>query len=1054
MPSNTNFIVNINGQNADLGTLINNWSTNTINIPATGTTLGSYSINYSSPTLIRETDITVAMDGQPLNGDQVYTFGPLIQNKTLLVGTAGTNYAVSSNDSVVFNGLGSSQANGLVIWDGIKWIGVNNITVSISYNGTNWQTVATLTNATGNATKINYNGKIYLISFYTQGGNNMAYSYDGINWNLTYSQITVTYSVTWNGSFWLGSGTTAGGNSFSFSPDGITWTGITPGVASLGAVCWNGSYWIIIRDRILINTNPSGQGTWTTISCPIFPNYVNSQRVFTIAWNGKTMIATGNYISDGVGNTFAYSNDGITWTGLGPIIYQNQLTGGYSAWNGKVFISCYNSATIGNSFATSYNGINWIGQGTISRPGEIGINTRRLNSVTFQRNMTIVFGGTNTNGNIMAYSLDGINYKACNASFHSKFEIYYYTPHGIDYSGKLWVSLSYNNIGNVLAASRDGINWYGLGQNILVGAGVFWLGNRWFGGSGSYYSYSYDGLTWIPVYNPGIFTDWRTFAYNGSIYVAGGSGPYSFAYSYNGINWTGVPNTSAVFGKVWNIVTNGKIFISTGDGILNGANGNYMGYSYDGITWTPIPTTTGYTYTYSVATNGTMFVATGSVPNGGYAYMGYSYNGINWYAVYLGSGIWYNVNQSRPNSVIWNGTMWVMVGGSAGGGIGYSYDGINWFNSPQNRGSIFTGNAFLVGTNYGVNPKPFIQHPTLAFGSGTNTIAYSPDGITWTGLGTTVFSTAGYCGFWSGSFWVAGGQGGNTMAYSYDGIQWSSITNNVLFASVQGITYNGVIWVATGTAATGGNSAAYSTDGLNWTGMTITGLTSGSSVYWNGTVFMLISNVSGLAYHSTDGKVWSQSTSSTLNGIPASNGQTWVICNRSNATSSLYYVNISNPVTTSYTAVSPNPFSTSGNCVCYGGFIWLAGGIGTTNTLAYSNNGTTWTGLGKTAFPTVCSSICWNGKRYVGAGGNYIGYSPDGINWYSGQTGLFTGINYVVSNPGIGAFVPPSAMVLNNNGITGNGLYSSTTLEVVSSDPYFQNGFTNVSFNITSNSIY
>jgi len=140
--------------------------------------------------------------------------------------------------------------------------------------------------------------------------------------------------------------------------------------------------------------------------------------------------------------------------------------------------------------------------------------------------------------------------------------------------------------------------------------------------------------------------------------------------------------------------------------------------------------------------------------------------------------------------------------------------------------------------------------------------------------------------------------------------------------------------------------------------------------------------------------------------------------------------------------------------VCYGGFVWIAGGIGTTNTLAYSNNGTTWTGLGTTKFPNGCSSICWNGTRYVGAGGNYIGYSSNGTTWYSGQTGLFTSINFVVSNPGIGAFAPPSAMVLNNNGITGNGLYSSTTLEVVSSDPYFQSGFTNASFNITSNSVY
>ena len=76
MPVTTNFIVNTMGQNVDLGTFINKWNTNVVNIPATGTTLGSYSINYSLPTIITEANIQVTMDGSPSNGDQVYTFGP------------------------------------------------------------------------------------------------------------------------------------------------------------------------------------------------------------------------------------------------------------------------------------------------------------------------------------------------------------------------------------------------------------------------------------------------------------------------------------------------------------------------------------------------------------------------------------------------------------------------------------------------------------------------------------------------------------------------------------------------------------------------------------------------------------------------------------------------------------------------------------------------------------------------------------------------------------------------------------------------------------------
>jgi hypothetical protein len=47
----------------------------------------------------------------------------------------------------------------------------------------------------------------------------------------------------------------------------------------------------------------------------------------------------------------------------------------------------------------------------------------------------------------------------------------------------------------------------------------------------------------------------------------------------------------------------------------------------------------------------------------------------------------------------------------------------------------------------------------VAGGAGGNTLAYSYNGINWTGLGTTTF-TGGYCYSlcWSGSAWVGLGQ--------------------------------------------------------------------------------------------------------------------------------------------------------------------------------------------------------------------------------------------------------------------------------------------------------
>jgi hypothetical protein len=81
---------------------------------------------------------------------------------------------------------------------------------------------------------------------------------------------------------------------------------------------------------------------------------------------------------------------------------------------------------------------------------------------------------------------------------------------------------------------------------------------------------------------------------------------------------------------------------------------------------------------------------------------------------------------------------------------------------------------------------------------------------------------------WNGSLWVAGGQGTNTLAYSTDGITWSASTNgNSIFitsgstnAEVDGIAWNGSLWVAIGyknlSGSTNSPAGAYSYDGINW----------------------------------------------------------------------------------------------------------------------------------------------------------------------------------------------------------------------------------------------
>jgi hypothetical protein len=76
----------------------------------------------------------------------------------------------------------------------------------------------------------------------------------------------------------------------------------------------------------------------------------------------------------------------------------------------------------------------------------------------------------------------------------------------------------------------------------------------------------------------------------------------------------------------------------------------------------------------------------------------------------------------------------------------------------------------------------------MASGKGTNTLAYSYDGINWTGLSNNVFNSESFSVKWNGKFWIGTGTGtGNyTIAISSDGLKWSPIKNS-LFTSCYNI---------------------------------------------------------------------------------------------------------------------------------------------------------------------------------------------------------------------------------------------------------------------------
>jgi hypothetical protein len=144
-----------------------------------------------------------------------------------------------------------------------------------------------------------------------------------------------------------------------------------------------------------------------------------------------------------------------------------------------------------------------------------------------------------------------------------------------------------------------------------------------------------------------------------------------------------------------------------------------------------------------------------------------------------------------------------IAGGGGTNTLAYSYNGINWTElGTVGLPTITMGCGFNSARPHRITfPAPM----TVATGSGTNTLAYSTDGINWTGVGLGMFSTQGNGVATNGSMWVATGSGTNTLAYSTTDIETPYIHlpfENGLYADVMGnstITATGSPAFVTGT---------------------------------------------------------------------------------------------------------------------------------------------------------------------------------------------------------------------------------------------------------------
>jgi len=436
------------------------------------------------------------------------------------------------------------------------------------------------------------------------------------------------------------------------------------------------------------------------------------------------------------------------------------------------------------------------------------------------------------------------------------------------------------------------------------------------------------------------------------------------------------------------------------------------------------------TYTYGLSVP-PLSVVVGSSTGVGQSTIGYSTQAPHSNYQYW-SGLGYNIFSTAGNGVEWDGSKWVAVGEGTNT-IATSSDALIW-------SSVAKPTAALGSTGRGIAYSSVTGRIVAVCDGTTNTIVTSANGSSWTGLGATIFSTAGSGVDTSGTMWVAVGSGTNTVAYSYDGVSWVGLGTTVFSTSGNAIKWNGSYWLASGS---GTNNLAKSTDGINWT--FIVAPITFTNIAWNGTgTFVATSgtyaggttvNTPG-TYRSTDGgNTWTNTNSGIgVNVAWGGTGGYWIMVGAYstykstndgvswttirgyqfekfavavawNASASMWVMNSSNKFGGSpaiYTSTdegttwvassnSGSFFTNISTQSIWTGTKWFATG----NSPAYimtSTDGSTWAAAESIIFSTRGNSIKYNGASWVavGEGTNTIATSTDGLSWTGRGTSIFS----------------------------------------------------------------
>lgn len=340
--------------------------------------------------------------------------------------------------------------------------------------------------------------------------------------------------------------------------------------------------------------------------------------------------------------------------------------------------------------------------------------------------------------------------------------------YGRDENNKpIWYGVGANVV--PLAYSYDGMNWISKGATIggtNVLRGISYGNNQYIALGNNGINLSTDfGNTWTNVSS--LTNQGRDAAYGTDIngigrWIAVGTGSGIIAQSTNGSNWTAVPSASTYMSQGYAIAY-GSDINGNQRWVLGGTGGQKMVYTNDCVTFTQCIGISNIT----------------------------TINGITCGIKINGEPLWVAVGNGTDNLL-------------------KSNDGITW-TSFTDKTNLNTSTAVGVSCAINYYNKPIYLHYT----PGSPTLSGSVDGATINVKLLSPFSTAINKIEWNGTIWIGVGEGGNTVAYSTNGVNWTGFGTSLF--STKG---NNVVWNSSENKwyiyGQGTNTVLTSTNGIDW----------------------------------------------------------------------------------------------------------------------------------------------------------------------------------------------------------------------------------------------